>query len=65
MKAGPAGKRTQLPVRFYYMTNELTLNQANATDALNKLEVTPYTQADGENSAWSKSWVMQGTGKPW
>jgi hypothetical protein len=65
LKAGPAGKRSQLPVRFYYMTSELTLNQANATDALGKLEVTQYTQADGENSAWSKSWVVQGTGKPW
>lgn len=65
LKAGPGGKRTQLPVRFYYMTNELLLNQANGEAALEKLEVTNYSQADGENSAWSKSWVVQGTGKPW
>lgn len=65
LKAGPAGKRTQLPVRFYYMTNELLLNQASATGALEALEVTNYSQADGQNSAWSKPWVVQGTGKPW
>ncbi|MEJ1241985.1 SusD/RagB family nutrient-binding outer membrane lipoprotein [Chryseolinea sp. T2] len=65
LQAGPAGKRTQLPVRFYYMTNELLLNEANATSALEQIEVTNYSQADGENSAWSKSWVLQGTGKPW
>jgi len=65
LQAGPAGKRTQLPVRFYYMTNELLFNEANATEALQKLEVTNYSQADGENSAWSKSWVISGTGKPW
>jgi len=65
LQAGPAGKRTKLPVRFYYMTSELSLNQANATEALDKIEVTGYSQADGENSAWSKPWVLSGTGKPW
>ena len=65
LKAGPAGKRSELPVRFYYMTNELLLNEQSAQGALEKLEITNYSQADGENSAWSKSWVVQGTGKPW
>lgn len=65
LKAGPGGKRAQLPVRFYYMTNELLLNEQSAQGALNQLEVTSYSQADGENSAWSKSWLVQGTGKPW
>lgn len=63
--AGPAGMRSKLPVRFYYMTNELRLNEASATEALDKLEVTNFSQADGENSAWSKPWLLQGTGKPW
>ena len=63
--AGPAGKRSKLPVRFYYMTNELRLNEQSAEGALEKLEVTGLSQADGENSAWSKSWLLQGTGLPW
>lgn len=65
LEAGPAAKRSVLPVRFYYVQNELVLNADNAEQALDKLEVTGYTQADGKNSAWSKPWVVQGTGKPW
>lgn len=65
LEAGPAAKRSVLPVRFYYMQDELMLNQDNAEQALNNLEVTGYTQADGKNSAWSKPWLVQGTGKPW
>jgi len=65
LEAGPAAKRSVLPVRFYYVQNELVLNADNADQALNNLEVTGYTQADGKNSAWSKPWVVQGTGKPW
>src|SRR5690606_40605471 len=64
-QAGPAGKRAELPVRFYYMTDELRLNADNAERAMELLEVTNYSQADGENSAWSKPWLLQGTGKPW
>lgn len=65
LQAGPAAKRSVLPVRFYYMQDELMLNEVNAEQALNNLEVTGYTQADGKNSAWSKPWLIQGTGKPW
>jgi hypothetical protein len=65
LTAGPAAKRSVLPVRFYYMQDELMLNADNAEQALNSLEVTGYTQADGKNSAWSKPWLVQGTGKPW
>ncbi len=65
LEAGPAAKRSVLPVRFYYMQKEMTLNADNAEQALNNLEVTSYTQADGKNSAWSKPWLVQGTGKPW
>jgi hypothetical protein len=32
---------------------------------MDKLEITNFSQADGKNSAWSKPWVVQGTGKPW
>lgn len=65
LKAGPSAKRSVLPVRFYYMQDELNINKTNANAALDKLEVTTYSQADNKNSAWSKSWLLQGTSKPW
>jgi hypothetical protein len=58
----------ELPVRFYYPKAEQNLNSANEQAAANKLEATPYSGfgADGnQNSAWSKMWLLQGTGKPW
>lgn len=65
LKAGPAAKRSVLPVRFYYGQNEIMLNSQNTDAAINGLEVTNYSQADAKNSAWSKQWLIQGTGKPW
>ncbi|MHA8054011.1 SusD/RagB family nutrient-binding outer membrane lipoprotein [Aquirufa sp. Wall-65K1] len=65
LKAGPVAKRQAIPVRFYYMQDELRINAKNTSAALDKLEVTNYSQADGKNSAWSKPWVIQGTGKPY
>lgn len=58
-----------LPVRFYYMSSERELNKANAEAAIANLEETPYTSfgavGGAGNSAWSKPWVLQGTGRPW
>lgn len=65
LKAGPVAKRSVLPVRFYYMQDELSINRQHAEQALDRLEVTGYSQADEKNSAWSKPWLLQGTGKPW
>lgn len=65
LKPGPNGRRNVLPVRFYYMQDELNLNQTNSQSAVGKLETTTFSGADGANSAWSKPWVLQGTGKPW
>ncbi|RXK48952.1 SusD/RagB family nutrient-binding outer membrane lipoprotein [Aquirufa rosea] len=65
LKAGPVAKRQALPVRFYYMQDELRINSKNSAAALDKLEVTNFSQADGKNSAWSKPWIIQGTGKPY
>lgn len=65
LQAGPVAKRKVLPVRFYYMRDELNLNKTNSGVALDKLEVTANSQSDGKNSPWSKPWVIQGTGKPW
>lgn len=58
----------ELPIRFYYPKSEQNLNSANEQAAAGKLEVTNYSGfgADGnQNSAWSKMWLLQGTGKPW
>jgi hypothetical protein len=65
LQAGPVAKRERLPVRFYYSRDELQLNETNTKAAMNNLEVTSYSQADGQNSAWSKPWLLQGTNKPW
>ncbi|WP_257668803.1 SusD/RagB family nutrient-binding outer membrane lipoprotein [Parapedobacter tibetensis] len=65
LQAGTAAMRSVLPVRFYYMQDELNINRANAEAALQRLERTGYSQAEGENSAWSKPWLLQGTDKPW
>lgn len=65
LEAGPAALRSVLPVRFYYMQDELTINRQNADQALERLELTGYSQGDNKNSAWSKPWLLQGTGKPW
>ncbi|KAB7731527.1 SusD/RagB family nutrient-binding outer membrane lipoprotein [Rudanella paleaurantiibacter] len=65
LSSGPAAKRKAIPLRFYYMRDELNLNKANSAAAIEKLEMTTNSQSDGKNSAWSKPWVVQGTGKPW
>ena len=65
LQAGPSAKRSRLPLRFYYGQTELLLNSASAEIALDNLTTTNFSGADGENSAWSKSWLIQGTNKPW
>lgn len=65
LKAGIFVKREILPIRFYYSLDEIDFNPANSNAAIGKLESTAFTSPDGNNSAWSKMWVLQGTGKPW
>jgi hypothetical protein len=65
LSAAPAAKRQALPVCFYYMQDELNINSANASAAVERLEVTHFSQTDHTNSAWSKPWLIQSTGKPW
>ncbi|HET9486072.1 MAG TPA: SusD/RagB family nutrient-binding outer membrane lipoprotein, partial [Chryseosolibacter sp.] len=65
LKTGEYTFRSVMPVRFPYGDNETKLNSVNVDAALNRIEETPFTQADGLNSAWSKPWLLQGTGKPW
>ncbi|QDH80520.1 SusD/RagB family nutrient-binding outer membrane lipoprotein [Echinicola soli] len=65
LTAGQFAVRSVLPLRFYYMQEELSINADNASGALDRLETTPYSQADEANSPWSKFWLLQGTGQPW
>ena len=67
LKTGPSAVRPVLPLRWYYhYDNEISKNTANANEAISKLEPTQYLGTDqSNNSAWSKMWVLQGTGKPY
>ena len=67
LKTGESAKRQALPLRVYYNEDhEISLNEENAKAAIEKLEPTQYIGSDvTNNSAWSKMWVLQGTGKPY
>ena len=53
---GSNGKK--IPVRIVYPDAEKNLNSNNVTEAITRLE-------PGEDSQWSKMWLLQGTDKPW
>ncbi|HVW61955.1 MAG TPA: SusD/RagB family nutrient-binding outer membrane lipoprotein [Puia sp.] len=57
--------RAKIPVRFAYFNTELQNNSANANAAISLLQKTDYVGTDGNNSCWSKTWLLQGTSKPW
>jgi hypothetical protein len=69
--SGPVAKCPVLPVRLYYMLDERNLNWTNTEAAENNLLLTSYSGYGADatnnyhNSAWSKPWICQGTGKPW
>ncbi|MCK4989201.1 MAG: SusD/RagB family nutrient-binding outer membrane lipoprotein, partial [Bacteroidales bacterium] len=66
LQTGETAKRQALPLRFYYhWDDEITLNPVNAEAAIELLETTSFAAPDSKNSAWSKMWVLQGTGKPY
>jgi len=67
LKTGPSAIRPVLPIRWYYHTNdEVEKNRVNAEAAIERLESTPYVGTDPtNNSAWSRMWLLQGTGKPY
>jgi hypothetical protein len=67
MKAGPSASRAALPIRFYYSLNDdLNTNTDNANAAISRLVRTQYAGSDPtNNSAWSKMWLLEGTGKPY
>jgi hypothetical protein len=63
LQAGPASAVPHLPLKFIYGQNEINNNASNLEEALSKLQ--PYNATQGENSQWSKPWLVQGTSKPW
>jgi hypothetical protein len=65
LQPGVIVKRDALPLRFYYSVDEMDYNPDNTQTAINLLETTEYSAEDGENSAWSKMWLLQGTGLPY
>jgi len=67
LQTGESAKRQALPLRFYYhFDSEISLYPENADAAIQKLEPTEYKGDDvSNNSAWSKTWLLQGTGKPY
>ncbi len=65
LQAGPNAQRQAIPLRFYYMLGEIQLNPVNIGVAIEDLTTTSFTSPDPKNSAWSKSWLLQGTGKPY
>ncbi|RAJ09962.1 SusD/RagB family nutrient-binding outer membrane lipoprotein [Arenibacter echinorum] len=65
LQSGPASKRQALPLRFYYNIDEID-NNPNVETAIDQLEPTPFKGDDASNnSAWSKMWLLQGTGEPY
>ena len=67
LETGESAKRQALPLRFYYhFDDEISKNTTNAEAAITKLEPTQYKGNDiSNNSAWSKTWLLQGTNKPY
>jgi hypothetical protein len=65
LQPGNVVKRDALPLRFYYSVDEMDYNPENTQAAIELLETTTYSAEDGKNSAWSKMWLLQGTGKPY
>ncbi|MCG8308384.1 MAG: SusD/RagB family nutrient-binding outer membrane lipoprotein [Cytophagales bacterium] len=65
LETGPSARRQAIPLRFYYMLEEIQLNPDNVNAAIEKLEATSFTSPDPKNSAWSRPWLIQGTNKPW
>ncbi|MBS1949235.1 MAG: SusD/RagB family nutrient-binding outer membrane lipoprotein [Bacteroidetes bacterium] len=62
---GWASSRGAIPVRFAYGAQEMQANPTNAQAAIDKLNPSQFIGPDGNNSSWSKFWLINGTGQPW
>ena len=67
LQTGESARRPALPLRFYYhFDDEISKNTVNAEEAIARLQPTQYKGTDvSNNSAWSKFWLLQDTGKPY
>jgi hypothetical protein len=65
LTVGYGSYRDAIPVRFTYANSELQNNSANAQVAINALQPSNYIGTDGNNSSWSKFWLLEGTSEPW
>ncbi|MDT7828824.1 SusD/RagB family nutrient-binding outer membrane lipoprotein [Pricia sp. S334] len=69
LRPGPFAVADVIPVRFVYPDNARNFNSQNYNDALEDLEVTPYTDAVPgyveNDTPWSKPWLLQGVAEPW
>lgn len=66
LQTGESVKRDAMPLRFYYhFDSEISLNEENANAAIDLLVPTAFNSGDGNNSGWSKMWLLQGTGFPY
>ena len=65
LTSGPNTQRAVLPLRFMYPSSEYTLNKYSLETAVDHMEETGFSGAQGKDSPWSKMWVLQGTNKPW
>ncbi len=62
---GPIATRDAMPLRVRYGGDEKGRNNTNYLYAVSNLEETDFTAQDGKDSAWSRFWLLQGTGKPY
>jgi len=62
---GPIATRDAMPLRVRYGDDETGRNAENYEKAVINLEETDFTAQDGKDSAWSRFWLLQGTGKPY
>ncbi|MBX2817381.1 MAG: SusD/RagB family nutrient-binding outer membrane lipoprotein, partial [Saprospiraceae bacterium] len=65
LTTGDFVKRPRIPLRLYYSNDEIDFNRSNAEAAIDRLETTEFSAPDGNNSAWSRMWLLQGVEGPW
>jgi hypothetical protein len=59
LTVGPRGKRDAIPLRFRYDATERERNKDNYNSAITNLVQTEFTAQDGNDSSWSKFWLLQ------
>ena len=55
---GPGARQPHLPYRYMYGSDDISYNNENYNEAVDKLEMTQYSQGHKDNT-WSKTWLYQ------